>query len=96
MSFQCADGASTPRSVEFPAGHFDIHAKLHAEFKGRCFWINHIHAGDGGDSSLTAQYVRFDDVQILGFRLLGLPRLLVPELRVRSRHLLLCDRISVS
>ena len=67
VSFQCADGASTPRSVEFPAGNFDIHAKLHAEFKGRCFWINHIHGGDGGDSTLTAQYVRFDDVQILGF-----------------------------
>jgi hypothetical protein len=77
VSFQCADGAETPRSVEVAAsamgtagGSMDINAKLHAEFKGRCFYFPIINMGLG-DATLTSQYVRFDDVQFQGFQCLG-------------------------
>jgi hypothetical protein len=77
VSFQCGDGTSNPRSVEIAAsspgvagGSFEINAKLHAEFKGRCFYFPIINAGLG-DTTLTSQYVRFDDVQFQGFQCVG-------------------------
>jgi hypothetical protein len=71
VSFQCGDGTGTERSVAVPTyGHLDINAKLHAEFKGACFWFGNIHAG-AGDSTLTTQYVRFDGVKFYGFECIG-------------------------
>jgi hypothetical protein len=78
VSFQCGDGAGTARSVEVASssvggqagGSLDINAKLHAEFKGRCFYLPIINMGLG-DSTLTSQYVRFDDVQFQGFQCVG-------------------------
>jgi hypothetical protein len=70
VSFQCGDGEGTPSSVTFAAGHFDINAKLHAEFRGACFYINNIHAG-AGDATLTSQYVRFNGVKFYGFECIG-------------------------
>jgi hypothetical protein len=77
VSFQCGDGVGTSRSVELVAsapgvagGSFDINAKLHAEFKGRCFYFSVINAGLGG-STLDTQYVRFDDVFYEGFNCSG-------------------------
>jgi hypothetical protein len=78
VSFQCGDGTGTARSVEVASnavggqagGSMDINAKLHAEFKGRCFYFPIINMGLG-DSTLTSQYVRFDDVQFQGFQCVG-------------------------
>jgi hypothetical protein len=78
VSFQCGDGTGTARSVEVASaavggqaqGSMDINAKIHAEFKGACFYFTVINMGLG-DSTLTSQYARFDDVQFQGFQCSG-------------------------